>query len=82
MPVVLSLEDHKHRMFANNRYNSLKNRFIDKHERMGFKEWKVANCTHDYNHSHYFDENNRYYKKTNHYSRWCDGYDGSGKEAI
>ena len=38
-----------------------RNRFIDNHERMGFKEWKVANCTHDYNHSHYFDEKNRYF---------------------
>ena len=39
-----------------------RNRFIHKHERMGFQEWKVANCTHDYNNSYYFDENNRYHK--------------------
>mgnify|MGYP006162702291 FL=1 len=38
-----------------------RNRFIDKHERMGFKEWKVANCTHDYNQSYYYDEDNKYY---------------------
>ncbi len=30
---------------------------VPKNRRQGFEYWKVAECTHDYNHSVYFDEN-------------------------
>lgn len=30
--------------------------------RLGFKEWKVNNCCHDYMNSYYYDENNVYHK--------------------
>ena len=38
-----------------------RNRFIDRHERLGFNEWKVCNCSHNYNESYYYDENNNYF---------------------
>jgi arylsulfatase A-like enzyme len=38
-----------------------RNRYIQKHERLGFKEWKVANCTHDYNDSYFYDEKDHYH---------------------
>ncbi len=31
---------------------------VPKARRQGFDFWKVRECTHDYNHSYYFDENN------------------------
>lgn len=36
-------------------------------KRLGFKEWKVANCTHAYMDSYYYDEDNKYHK--------IDGYE-------
>lgn len=33
-----------------------RDRSIPPEERLGFQEWKVANCTHDYSHSYYYDE--------------------------
>ena len=30
-----------------------RNRFIGRHERLGFQEWKVCNCSHNYNESYY-----------------------------
>lgn len=44
-----------------------RDRFIPKEERLGFDEWKVCNCDHDYLHSYYFDENNERHE--------IDGYD-------
>ena len=38
-----------------------RNRFIDRHERLGFQEWKVCNCSHNYNESYFYDENNYYH---------------------
>ena len=38
-----------------------RNRFIDRHERLGFQEWKVCNCSHNYNESYFYDENNSYH---------------------
>ena len=35
---------------------------IKKEYRLGFDTWKVANCTHDYNSSYYYDENNEFHK--------------------
>ncbi len=40
---------------------------IAEDHRLGFCEWKVANCTHDYMDSYYHDEQNRYHK--------IDGYE-------
>ena len=36
-----------------------RDRSIPPGERLGFDEWKGANCTHDYFHSYYFDEDER-----------------------
>jgi arylsulfatase A-like enzyme len=35
-----------------------RDQFIPAGRRHGFKEWKTANCTHDYLHSYYYDEEN------------------------
>jgi len=49
---------------------------VPKHRRQGFDFWKVHECTHDYNNSFYFDEENNKHK-------W-EGYDAIAqtKEAI
>ncbi len=44
-----------------------RNRFILKGERLGFDEWKVNNCDHNYLDSYYYDEENRRHE--------IDGYD-------
>jgi len=44
-----------------------RDRFIPEEERLGFDEWKVCNCDHDYLHSYYFDESNERHE--------IDGYD-------
>ncbi len=46
-----------------------RDRFIPKEERLGFEEWKVCNCSHDYLESHYFDEDNVRHE--------IDGYDAT-----
>lgn len=35
-----------------------RDKFIPENERLGFTEWKVANCNHTYDKGYYFDENN------------------------
>ena len=44
-----------------------RDRFIPQNQRMGFEEWKVNNCDHNYLHSYYFDEKNERHE--------IDGYD-------
>lgn len=44
-----------------------RDRFISEGERLGFDEWKVNNCDHNYLNSYYFDEENRRHE--------IDGYD-------
>lgn len=53
-----------------------RNQPVPKECRQGFDFWKVHECTHDYNNSFYFDENNRLHK-------W-EGYDAIAQtnEAI
>ncbi len=36
-----------------------RSRVIPQEERLGFNEWKVCNCSHNYMKSHYYDENNQ-----------------------
>ncbi len=46
-----------------------RDRYIPRDERLGFEEWKVCNCSHDYLKSHYFDEDNVRHE--------IDGYDAA-----
>ena len=51
-----------------------RNRFIPEGTRLGFDEWKVNNCDHDYLHSFYYDEKNERHE--------IDGYDAEAYTSL
>ncbi|WOO43671.1 sulfatase [Rubellicoccus peritrichatus] len=38
-----------------------RDQFIDKDRRLGFEEWYVANCNHNYNEGYYYDQDNQHH---------------------
>ncbi len=52
-----------------------RSRFIDLERHLGFDTWKVLECTHDYNHSIYYEGNNPH-------ARVWNGYDAQAQTAA
>jgi len=51
-----------------------RDRFIPPEERLGFEEWKAAECIHSYDHSYYDDEQNE--------RHWFPGFESEGQADL